>query len=275
MKFFIVTFLSLYCLCGVSRAAIVELTAVPLWGYKIWGYKTSVGEPVLVRVTLKNPTAKMRYVDVGEGHSADSIYLAVFDDKKRLLSSPPPTGTGGGLSSGRRLHPGKSLSQTYLATAWHRFDREGSYSIRVQFLGSRAITAFQAPLPVLAQHTLQITVGPKNDARLKEKCEELYAWAYPWSEQGGDIRRQSRLKGVEPPMPNIVAMRALLSVRNEVALPFFVRLVKADHYSTGACLALRRLRTQQASKIVADFAKQQDNTGKAAKQALKMSLAED
>lgn len=269
MRFLVAALVALCCLCDVSQAAVFEMTCSPRWGHK-----TGVGEPVLVRVTLKNPTAAMRYVDVGDGH-ADSIYLAVFDDANHLLSSPPPTGSGGGLSSGQRLHPGKSLSQTYLATAWHRFDREGSYSILVQLLASRASTEFKAPLRVLAQHTVQITVGPKNEARLKAKSEELYAWAYPWCEQGRDIRRRFPASDSKQAMPEIIAMRALLSVRSEVALPFFVLLVEADHYSTGACLALLRLRTQKASKIVAEFAKRQDAAGEAARQALKMSLAEE
>ncbi len=76
-------------------------------------------------------------------------------------------------------------------------------------------------------------------------------------------------------MPDVVAARALLSVRDEVAAPFFARLVQADHYSTGACLALRRLRTQRAATIVAKFAERSDTIGKAARQALKMSLNEE
>lgn len=271
MKFLAIALLLICGFSNASSAASVALNAEPLWGTKI-----SLGEPVLIRVTLKNPTAKTIHLNAGADTDPDNngIYLSVFNEKKQLLSTPAPTGTGGGVVGMLKLLGGQSVNQTYLATSWYRFDQPGKYSVRVQLLAPRSFIQYQAPLPIRGQHTVQIEVGPKDDARLKAKCEELYGWAYPFGRQAQKIRRDTRIKGLPEPMDNRVAMRALLSVRSEIALPYFVRLIEANYYSTGASLALLRLKTPRANAIVAKFATRQDNIGKAARQAQKMSLAE-
>ncbi|MBM3499386.1 MAG: hypothetical protein FJX74_12030 [Armatimonadetes bacterium] len=183
----------------------------------------------------------------------------------------PPAADFLGLTGLESLEPGAVRLAYFSLDPWFRFDKPGTYLVRAEQLepGPTETRREQRPGPdgkqqtvvvaertsvTVAQAEASMTVVPLDPQRLEARCQELF-----------DTMRE--LRG--GPLYQATG-HALMSVRHDVALPYLEHMAMAP--SRAACVAIRRVGTPRAEKLIQALAARNDGVGEAARQALDTSL---
>ncbi|UCC67980.1 MAG: hypothetical protein JSV79_12850 [Armatimonadota bacterium] len=204
------------------------------------------GEPVIARLEIRNESSEEIRMWPG------GTFLDVYDAKGELVAAMPrPRNMLDFMHSTRDLAPGETYSKLLIVSGLYQFESPGLYSVRVQQQG------LPQEMPVLCEDAASLQVLPYNAARLEAVCEEIFA----------PIRKHAAF-GV---IPTSVRAKAILSVRDDVVLPYLDWMAReaADRY---ACRAMRRIATARAEDLLAALATRTDRVGEAARQSLDMSL---
>lgn len=211
----------------------------------------SAGEPVIARVIFTNQSQEilsLRFPGV-----AGCTRLAIADSRCEIVLATPkpqPERYLDMVFSGPTLGPGESDEKMLVVTAWYQFTEPGEYTVRVQQL------EFKEGTPVLWESSAPLRVLPLDPTRLEARCEELF--------QG--IRKHER-----GDLDLGMRALALYSVRHELILPYLDWMAREwENWNT--CLAIRRVGTERAEKLIQALASRRDQVGKAARIALEKPL---
>jgi hypothetical protein len=212
----------------------------------------TAGEPLIARATVTNKTNDLLEILNNSVRS----YLTVADESGKIVAASIDPGElkrfMGLREAGRRLGGGKSFTDTWIISGLYQFQKPGKYVLNLQRWGD------DEKSPILAEARVTLTVLPYDSARLMARGEELFA---PVKTHGamGDIPLTARVK-------------AIYSVRNNIALPYLDWAAKewADKY---AVLAMRRIGTPEATRYISALTARKDSVGKAAGEALTLPLA--
>jgi hypothetical protein len=212
-------------------------------------------EPLVLGITFTNQSANA--IGLMLQSNVPTTYLRVLDSEGKVVAASPHPGDeqdryGERISTGRALAPGESYTRTWAVSAFYQFTEPGDYSLWVQQLaGDKGET-------VIAEARAAVHVLPFDAARLDAACEELFQPLGTHSSHETDL-------------PMTVRTRALWSVRDDVALPYldWMACQWGDRYS---CLAIRRIGTERARKLLDALLARHDRVGEAARQSLEMPL---
>jgi len=207
-------------------------------------------EPVTVRVEITNRATE----DLTLRLASDlTTQVEVFDAKRTLVAATPkmnlPLHT---LFLSPRLAAGAVNVQFLVVSGLYDFARPGAYSIRVKQL------ELSREMQVLAEGAASLGVLPFNQARLEARCAEI-------------LRSVQRGPSGASALPFHTGVTALYSVRHDAVLPCLDWLARewTDRY---AVLAMRRIGTERAMKLVNALAARKDRVGEEARRGLKMRL---
>jgi hypothetical protein len=224
----------------------------------------SAYEPLLARIVLRNRSAESICVVLGN-NGAPGTHLAVCDDEGKLLAETRTAeadqeGALEWLEFLRQLGPGDSHSRVRVVTGLYEFRTAGKYLVRVQQLGHPEGRRARGPgdLTVLAEDEASVRVLPFNAARLEAACEELFQ----------PLRKRSSAK---TDIPVEIRRKALYSVRHDIVLPYLDWLAR-EGGGAYAVVAMRRIGTERAKKLVNALAARRDSIGAEARRGLRLSL---
>lgn len=221
----------------------LELRLIPQRG------TISAGEPLLAELIVTNITPHEVWVLAGNS-SAQTTCLRIRNADGRLLAATPcsqsPENMSDTIMSVHRVEPGGEWSRTWVLSAWYPFAHPGSYTIEAQLLGHGSNGG---PAPLLAAAVASLNVLPYDGVRLQACCDEIVA---------SDLAVS-------------VKSKALYSVRDDVALPYLDWRARTTG-SPYPILAMRRVGTQRAQKLIEQLAARTDRVGDAARHALAMPL---
>jgi hypothetical protein len=179
-------------------------------------------------------------------------FLDVYNSQGKLLATMPrPHNVLDFLYSSRNLAPNETLTKYLIVTGLYQFKIPGLYSIQIQQLVP------PQELSVLCEDAASLKVLPYNAPRLEAVCDELFT----------PLRKHTNFGDLSL----VVRTKALYSMRADVALPYLDWMARewGDRY---ACRAIRRIGTLSANNLLDSLTTKSDRVGKAARQALEMSL---
>jgi len=211
----------------------------------------TAGEPLIARATVANKTNDLLEIL----NSPMRSYLTIEDESDKILAAsthPDEIKRYANFFEGaRRLGAKNSFTDTWIITGLYQFQKPGKYTLKLQRWGD------DAQSPILAETSVILTVLPADPARLKARCEEIFA---PMKTHGpmGNISMTARTKAIK-------------SVRDNIVLPHldWMAIEWADKY---AVLAMRRIGTPEAKKYISALTARQDKVGAAARKALTRPL---
>lgn len=212
----------------------------------------SAGEPVIAAVTVHNATQESLWLALGDS-SAPAIRLTVRDEGHAVLAATPAPGVGLDATSPLyRLPPGGSYVAHAVVSGMLGFAAPGRYSLDAE------LRAWPSGESLVAAQSVDLQVVELSGERLEAACEAMFRPLRPPRIGCGDI-------------PAPVRALALCSVRQEVALPYLEWLARERCYRR-ACLAMRRLHSAQADRVLAELRSRPDAVGRMAWQAMSLSL---
>lgn len=185
----------------------------------------SAREPLIAKLTILNKSKHT--VSVSRGVSDFSIRVTVFDKSGNALAeTPQPRTRASNMSFPMRLAPGASHSRILIISALYSFERPSNYTVRVQQLESAAsgksiaeCAANVRVLPYDAKRlhaTLDKLVGPVRGAWTPTNRVEAHLWS------------------------NAVRRKALLSVQDEIAVPYIQKCRIISSNEAAARIMARR-----------------------------------
>jgi hypothetical protein len=213
--------------------------------------KITAGEPLLARVVLVNRAAHATEIVLG-GEAASYLHLEILgEDGHVLAATPRPDPLAEGITGLAALQPGEQRTWFWVVTGLYRFGSPGRHTLRLRLLGK------QEGLPVLAEASTALAVGPYDAARLDARCEELLE----------PLRRHRSLGGLDISCRT----KALYSVRDDIVLPYVDWIARewADQY---ACRAIKRIGTPRALRLLEALQKRTDRVGQAARSLPQMHM---
>ena len=203
----------------------------------------SAGEPVVARVDVTNQSTQAVEVLTGS-NQVPALYLTVrAADGQLLAGTPRPERRPDGLCGIRAVEAGDTYSVFWVLTALCPFEQPGEYEVEVQLLDWMT-------RKVLCGSRASLRVQPFDAGRLEARCEEIHRSA---------------------DLPLGVRTKALRSVRHDIALPYLDSMARAWG-SKYACLAIRRIGTERANRLIEALAARKDRVGEAARESLKLDL---
>lgn len=211
----------------------------------------TAGEPLLARTAVRNETNAS--LEVWASNSASrAMQFEVRDEEGRVVASTPkPRIHVEGLQGIYSLNPGQTRTGNWVITGLCQFTNPRVYEVRV------TLWDFSGNQPKLAEDSCVVRVLPYDPKRLEERCDELF--------------RPISSHGPYGNLPWTARVTALYSVRNEVVLPYLDWM--AREWSDGdACLAMLRLGTERAKKLLDSLAARHGEVGLAARRAKRMVL---
>lgn len=219
----------------------------------------SACEPVVARIVWTNSGDD--YVSILPGSdSGRSTWLRITRPDGEVISAMPRPRPLPGLrclSVGGpwSLAPGGTTEEVWVVSGWYQFDEPGDYVILLQQLDLT-----QEALPVLAETSTSLRVVAFDGTRLERRCEEVF----------GPLRTG---RPSVTPVPISARVKALLSVRHDVVLPYldWVATEWGEYYS---CQAMRRIGSERADELLRTLATREDRVGEAARRALEDPLRE-
>ena len=211
---------------------------------------SSVGEPVLLEVTIANEGSGVLLVDLGLSNRTRFVFEVKSPDGRVSRTRPMPA--DGFQPGGRfRLAAGESESVTIPLSELMNFNQEGSYVVSLTYDG--AVTGQDATIQVQRQARWEFTLGSRDVAALRRRCEELL-----------DIIL-SPLRSKE----HTNAVAALVSIRDEAAVPYLLRSAEARVLATDEVAALERIGGPEARSALEKLARSANRwTAASAKGAL-------
>ena len=207
-----------------------ELRAQPSAPLSVTLEKTTIssGEPVLLRVSVKNTSYLPLEIDFGT-NAEDDILISVIDpDGKRHDKPPPPPPLGMTFFGWQHLDSGEEFSQVLVLNKWFDFKKTGEYHIDFQLkkpptIGSQPVS-IQIP-------TLILNVTAYNPETLASVCHQFTA----------AIKKQNTPK---ESLRAATAERALSYINDPVAVPCWSQVLE---YADGLAISsLRKIGTLEA-----------------------------
>jgi hypothetical protein len=212
----------------------------------------TAGEPLVAKVQILN--RRDHLILIAEGNNQGfNRQVVVLDARGEIVAkSPAPRVGEDGISGISSLAPGEVKSVTMILTGLYNFATPGKYTVRVQQLDD------SKDLKILAMHSDSLRVLPYNPKRLAATLEDLYAPIRGVSASPGEVKAYLWTDGVRS--------KALLSVRDEMVLPYLEGMAKK--WSSGEPVrAMLRLGTQQAISKADQLASRKDKLGESARSA--------
>lgn len=195
----------------------------------------SLGEPVIIRVTATNLTHSAVEVDFGWG-AVGNFQFAVRLNGRSVAVVTPPRPRGLVALGAYELRAGQSRAQAIVLTSWFTFPSEGVYDITVQFGGPvRAARGTIAAIP--RDGPVVIQVLPRDARRLQGRLAALVQSA------------QSRTGDWS------VAADALFSIRDSLAVPYFMQLAADTAFGVSAVRGLSKIEGPEARNAIEELAR--------------------
>jgi hypothetical protein len=192
---------------------------------------SSVGEPVMVEVTLVNEGSGELAIDLGALNMTRFVFDVTSPDGTRARP-PRPLPPDGFHTVGRfRLDPGETTIVFIALSDLFAFRHEGAYVVDLTYDGTvmRQGTSVQ----VQRQARWEFTLGPKNLPALRRRCD------------GWLTTILSPLRGPGHP-DHQAAVKALTSVRDGVAVPYLLRSAEARGLAIEEVEALEKIGGSEA-----------------------------
>jgi hypothetical protein len=198
-------------------------------------------EPIWATLSITNETNSIVEFTIGNG-SEDSYTFAVSNATTGSFGMLDPYFPFGGLTQRQRLRPGKVFSREILLTEYIWFKKPGKYNVQcnIKFpMLSKEHAVMVSPLP-----EMEVVIS-RDENRLIDILREI-------SESAKNSNPQVRTR----------AVRSLASVRNPLALQFFLEPLEDNDAAVveEALRGISRIGGPEAIKLLSQYAKKHDGT---------------
>jgi hypothetical protein len=131
-------------------------------------------EPVFAKFSIQNNSNEPIKFDLGLNKKAAFEFSIDTPDGKRLRSHPFEQLPDGGLGAKGNvtLSPGETYTQRLLLNEWYDFPNAGTYTVALS-VNFRLQTMTDRQIGSTAPDPIAITVGEKNENRLRDICADL------------------------------------------------------------------------------------------------------
>jgi len=185
-------------------------------------------EPVILVLEFGSPSPQSVVVDLG--YNSEKLHITVVDPDGVVVNKTNSV-EGPGATYSFHIDGESKSSGAVPLTDWFTFDKVGNYEIDVD-LGAHSASYERFSYTMVGNRAkLNITVRPRDEAALRQVCDQLLSHAE-------DLPYDSQEKWV--------AARALAKVNDPVAVPFMVRALNQRNFARLMIPALARIKTADA-----------------------------
>jgi len=208
----------------------------------------SLGEPVVVTMTVENASSKPTAVDLG-WNRVGAFMFQVLEPGGTRRQFKPTIEEGIAKNSIVRVQPNDSFEQWVVLDEWFEFRRAGNYSVSIS-IDTTTARRLGASLSVPGEGPQVVRVEPRNDVRLRRRCQELLSLIVP---------RSPRF---------LEALKVLTHVSDPVAVPYLRQVLAADPaFGSQIVAGLERIKNPEAIAVLEKLSTGSDAEVRAAAKA--------
>lgn len=221
----------------------------PIVSWEVLNPRTTLHEPVYLRLTVRNLNNKVATLDLG-GNFEAGLQINVIDPKGEVVPTPVKQEEGFQAGGEIQIAPGMVYTRNYVVNEWYEFDSPGRYVIGVRLL--RPILVGEQRFDPPLESNQEVLIGPKDEAALRKTCESLFATLSVTNDAGVMID----------------GFKAFRTIHDPIAVPYLIRLSTIPFPSDNAIAALGRFTTPDAIETLLRLAKGSGRNAELAKRTV-------